>query len=169
MGETAEQLALLSKFVVAQIVAQNLSRLVENRMAAELYFRRDILPALEKDLDDLKIFSDHQNNVQISDFLEEWIPKYHQEAKLLVEDVLAVASWHSNRDNNQLNDVLSINAWKDQDLAVNCLSFCLSSTPGSVLTGIRQEAHVSKAVQAMSCGIIPTNQIDAIVSSPFFE
>ncbi|KAJ3258758.1 hypothetical protein HK103_003352 [Boothiomyces macroporosus] len=61
---------LLSKFCIAQIIGDNLSRLVTNEMACKLYFDRDLKPELEKDFEYLK-----DSDLE-TEFVESFIKKY---------------------------------------------------------------------------------------------
>lgn len=174
VGSDNQELELLSKFVIAQIIAQNLSRLVENGMAADLYFKRDILPSLEKDLVDLEEYSLKMEsvNTEVSLFLKEWIPKYKKESLKLLENVLDIAKWHSNRSNIELNNILSLYAHKDQSLSSNALAVALSATSNagsSVLLGMRNEKQVDEAIGALNRVLLTNEQLEGLLMNPYLS
>ncbi|KAJ3347550.1 hypothetical protein HDU91_006748, partial [Kappamyces sp. JEL0680] len=148
LGSEDKEASLISKFVIAQIVAENLGRLAQNEMAAELYFRRDILPALDRDLEELRQYGETAAKPQQAEFLRDWIPSYRAEAQSLLDRVKAVAAWHSNRTNEELNSIVSLRAHRHAPLATNALAVCLSATaafPASVLVGTRQKEHLAQS------------------------
>jgi aryl-alcohol dehydrogenase-like predicted oxidoreductase len=172
LGSDEVELSLISKFVVAQIIAQNLSRLVENSMAAELYFKRDIIPSLEKDILELEEYAKSLEDSTIPTFLQSWIPRYKKEAIKLLDSVKQVALWHLNRSNMELNEILGLRAHRDTSLAVNALSVCLSSTasfPSSVLVGMDQEQHLRDALEAIQKPVISTENLQDIFTNPILE
>jgi hypothetical protein len=125
LGLDSGSLAMISKFVVAQILAENLSRLVENGMAAELYIKKDILPTLEKDLLELESFA-QQAESELRDYILEWGPAYRLQVDLLTKSVFEISSWHLNRSNEEMNDLISLYGHRDEPLAVNALASSLS-------------------------------------------
>ena len=163
--------------MVAQVISTNLSRLVENRLACELYFKRDILPALESDLKQLEEFGKIiAANAKESDedvkeqFIEDWIPKYRLEAKKLLQAIMEIADYHANRTNTELNSTIGIYAHKNERLAVNALSVAISaSSPyqSSTLIGVKSIEELDQAISTWSrLPILTEDKLDDIFFNP---
>lgn len=168
MGSESADLAMAAKFVVAQILAQNLARLVENEMAARLYIKREIIPSLEKDLIELRGFAQSVEIEQGREYLEDWTREYKREVYKLIECVYGISQWHSNRTNNDLNQIISINAYKDQPLAVNALGLCLSAVSDNttVLSGMRHEDHLKIALETLKLETLDAERVEYLFNSP---
>ena len=70
MDDDITSTIILSKFCIAQIIGDNLNRLVTNGMAAQLYFDRDIKPVMEQDFEYL-------SNADVEpEFIEYFIKNY---------------------------------------------------------------------------------------------
>ncbi|KAJ3322177.1 hypothetical protein HDV06_003237 [Boothiomyces sp. JEL0866] len=113
---------LLSKFCIAQIIGENLSRLVTNEMACKLYFDRDLKPELEKDFDYL-------NNSDLE-------PEF--ETDLLFANVVELCALASNAKLDEINKIFG----NDLPLTHNIIKTLLSVSPGSVLVGMRKQQYL---------------------------
>ncbi|KAJ3270456.1 hypothetical protein HDV01_007816 [Terramyces sp. JEL0728] len=123
---------LLSKFCVAQIIGDNLSRLVTNEMACKLYFDRDLKPALEQDFEYLK------DSELEPEFVEDFIKNYKKETHLLFDYVVELCALAGNAKLDEINRVFG----NDLPLTHNVIKLLLSVSRGSVLVGMRKPEYL---------------------------
>jgi aryl-alcohol dehydrogenase-like predicted oxidoreductase len=169
LGSDSMSMSIISKFVVAQILAENLSRLVENAMAAELYINRDIIPALEKDLEELKVFA-NDFEPEIKSALLAWALEYRAEVLKLTQHVIAIGRWHSNRSNEDLHQLIALYSHRDESLAVNSLAFCLSSIPdATVLCGMQDLEHLKDAIRTLQLPLLNKEKLEFLTETPFLR
>jgi aryl-alcohol dehydrogenase-like predicted oxidoreductase len=169
LGLDTKSLGMISKFVIAQILAENLSRLVENGMAAELYIQRDILPTLNSDLKELYEFA-QEVDPELRDYITEWGPEYKKQVEKLTKCVLEISSWHANRSNQELNQMISLNAHRNESLAVNALSASLSALPhATTLSGMKSTDQLDNVHRAIKLGPIAPEKLDFLFHSPFLR
>ena len=159
---------IANKFTNAQILAQNLSRLVENEMAAELFIKRDILH--EKDFEELRLFAEELDQDD-QEQVKRWIAEYDKQVKELIQCVLDISKYHSSRSNDELNSFVSLYCHRNESLAANALSVCLSATgPNTtVLCGMRTEKQVDVALKTLTLPKIEDGRLNALFESPLLE
>ncbi|KAJ2989299.1 hypothetical protein HDV02_005051 [Globomyces sp. JEL0801] len=166
--EDYDDMSLPAKFVVAQVLGENIGRLVENKMAAQLFFNRDIKPVLNTDLNYLIKCSETDDSRVGQEFILDWVANYRKETLKLMDCILEIADWHLDRSNIQLNDNVSLNAYK-ASLATNSLGICLSaSNPDttSVLVGIRSQTQLDHAIQTAKLPLLDEDQIERLFDNP---
>lgn len=71
-----EEEALTTKFVWGQVLSENLARLSQNHFATRHYLTQQVLPALQKDLDQLTNFAIELQNDQALEAYQYWIEDY---------------------------------------------------------------------------------------------
>lgn len=159
-----ESLAL--KFVWSEILSENLSRLSSNYYAAKHYLEREVLPAIDRDLETLEESTqDPQRQDQDEEEKEAirlWIDRYRNEAKTLTKDMAAFCQLDSNKRNDELNLVLGLicrefvtdvgpNKVEDigSPLSTKSIQFCTAQeNVGCTLVGMRTPDYVRDAVVA---------------------
>jgi hypothetical protein len=169
LGSDSKSMSMISKFVIAQILAENLSRLAENGMAAELYIRRDILPTLEKDLEELREYTEDLD-AEAKSMLLAWASEYRTEVVTLTESVIKIGRWHSNRSNEDLNQMIALYAHRNESLDVNALAFCLSAIPeATVLCGLQQPEHLKRAIHTSQLPLLDQEKIEFLTETPLLR
>lgn len=142
--------------MVAQIVAQNLSALAQNPMAADHYFNVHIIPKLETDL--TRLVSD---DPVISEYLDEWRVGYRDTAHRLMTAVKAVAMYHEGVSNLEMEGVLGVYGVHGTN---GLVGVSLTATEGTVLVGMREMWEVGEAVMATRVG-----DVEDVLGNPVFE
>lgn len=57
-----EEQSLTSKFVWGQVLSENLARLAQNHFATRHYLTQQVLPAVQKDLEELNTYANNLDN-----------------------------------------------------------------------------------------------------------
>lgn len=74
-----EEQSLTSKFVWGQVLSENLARLAQNHFATRHYLTQQVLPSVQKDIEELSAYA---NNLDGGDeelaAYEDWIEKYKE-------------------------------------------------------------------------------------------
>jgi hypothetical protein len=159
VGINSEDIALASKFVISQILSENLVRLVPNGMAAELYFKRDLIPELDKDLQVLSTVAESADP-HTGEFLRKWIESYKSNVLTLMDEVLKISKWHADRSNSDLLNMISLTAYRGESLECNALGIAMSANPkGTVLSGIRTSSHVANIRKALKLPLLNEDRL----------
>lgn len=154
----AEEENLAAKFVWGQVLSENLARLAQNHFAARHYLTRQVLPAVEKDVQALKQYAADLGNEDKEAAFDQWISDYRESVQTLSHDMINYAYIDTLRKNSELDRVLnalSPTLGKQSDegiyspLSVKALRILLANKQiGTVFTGMRQPAYVRDAVYA---------------------
>lgn len=69
---------MAAKFVWGQVLSENLPRLAQNHFAARHYLTRQVLPAVEKDVQALKKYAAALGNDEKEAAFDHWIDEYRE-------------------------------------------------------------------------------------------
>jgi hypothetical protein len=150
-----------------QVLSENLSRLSSNYFAAKHFLEREVLPAIDRDLQILKDSTatdnsdnDRDNDEQVA--ILSWIERYRKEARALTTNIASFCQLDSDKRNDELNLVLGlvckefvsdVGPHKVEDLGspLSTKSIQLCTAQGNVgctLVGMRTPEYVYDAVAA---------------------
>lgn len=73
-----EEEALTSKFVWSQVLSENLARLAQNHFATRHYLTQQVLPVLQKDLQELHEYAQQLGGDEEVAAYEHWIEDYRE-------------------------------------------------------------------------------------------
>jgi hypothetical protein len=73
-----EEEALTSKFVWGQVLSENLARLAQNHFATRHYLTQQVLPVLQKDLEELRDYAQQLGVDEELAAYEDWIENYRE-------------------------------------------------------------------------------------------
>ncbi|ORY90378.1 NADP-dependent oxidoreductase domain-containing protein [Syncephalastrum racemosum] len=174
-----EEEALTAKFVWGEILSENLNRLSQNHFATRHYLTKAVLPALDRDLGNLRHYAE-TNAPEKAVAFEDWISHYRKGIHDLADDIVAYAYIDTLRKNGELDRILnamSPTLGKQHDkahspLSVKALRLLLAEPQiGTVFTGMRDIAYVQDALLAARKSIeepMSDEEVDTIWQSPIF-
>jgi hypothetical protein len=159
--------SMISRFSNSLLVMDNLQRLTENPLSAQLYFDRDVLPSTEEDFKSLK--DDCPEDPEIRQVVDEWCESYRHELKKLCARVVELANYQAQLDNSDLNGILSTCPGLDpqRPLSYNSIKAARSMHSGCTLVGMTREEHVKEVLSIEDK--VNYDILDNIISSPYFE
>ncbi|KAH6571000.1 hypothetical protein BASA50_009717 [Batrachochytrium salamandrivorans] len=175
LGVTSEDTDLLAKFVWAQVIAENLTRLCENGFSTERFFDQEIKPSLHKSIALLEAHAAKNANADGQIILKKWMDAYQESIYPLMDTVLIMSRTREFQANKELNDMLATLVPKVIDrndtLATNTLRIGLSalaiSVPASsMLVGMRLPEYVDCAVNAASKDSIDEDSLNNVLNNP---
>ncbi|KAJ8329074.1 hypothetical protein QVD99_004785 [Batrachochytrium dendrobatidis] len=178
LGVTQEETELLSKFVWAQAMAENLATLTDNEFAAERYFSTEVQPALEKSLDALAVYTEAHATSQGQDILGKWAQSYSNAIQQVMKTVLTMTRIRAFQANIELNDLLYTLApkalEKNDVLATNMLRINVSALSylapaSSMIVGMRLPEYVTSVVDAAKREIIDEDSLESIFDNPAMQ
>ncbi|KAF9969794.1 hypothetical protein BGZ73_007684 [Actinomortierella ambigua] len=158
-----EDESLANKFNWSEILSENLARLSTNYFAAKHFLDRQVIPAIDRDLQLLEESADKSTDNEDFATIMKWIPIYREEAKALTQDIAAFCQLDSDKRNDELNLVLGLicpDFVSDvgpkkvaiplgSPLSTKSIQYSIAHEDvGCVLVGMRQPAYVSDAVAA---------------------
>ncbi|KAG0304726.1 hypothetical protein BGZ98_005103 [Dissophora globulifera] len=160
-----EEESLALKFVWSEILSENLARLSANYFAAKHFLEREVLPAIDRDLQSLKNSTEdpeQDQDPESKDAILSWIERYRREAKTLTTDIATFCQLDSDKRNDELNLVLGLicrdfiaEAGPDMvdnigsPLSTKSIQFCCAQEHvGCTLVGMRTPEYVHDAVAA---------------------
>ena len=83
VGSDPSSTILIAKFVWGQVLAENFGRLTQDSFAAQHYLEKQVLPAMKRDLEELRTFAEGEEEIR------EWGAQY--------EKVQEAISWSTAR------------------------------------------------------------------------
>ncbi|KAL2912685.1 hypothetical protein HK105_207793 [Polyrhizophydium stewartii] len=178
LGSSEADTALVAKFVWAQVLAENLTRLTENGFAAEHYFTKEMIPAIEADLVLLDKHAKEHAQAEGQTILEAWGSSYRDELRALMDSIILMCQMRALQANMDLNGVLTALAPRaldrDAALATNVLRVGLSAMrhvapASSILVGMRTPDYVARAFSAASQPQLDEATLQALFDSPALQ
>ncbi|KAI8366674.1 NADP-dependent oxidoreductase domain-containing protein [Radiomyces spectabilis] len=169
---------LSTKFVWSQVLSENLARLSQNYFAARHYLSQQVLPAVEKDLEDLDVYAEEMDAEATKAAFVDWMTNYREGMRELVDDVVSYAYVDVLRKNNELDrimDALCPSLGRDFESAYSPLSAktlrFLMANPNvdTVLTGMRQPRYVKDALLATQHLAVEKEDLDDVWRCPLFN
>ncbi|KAF9195248.1 hypothetical protein BGZ50_004886 [Haplosporangium sp. Z 11] len=160
-----EEESIAMKFVWSEVLSENLSRLSTNYYAAKHFLEREVLPAIDRDLEILKNSINDQQDQEEKSTILSWIDRYRKDAKTLTADIAAFCQLDSDKRNDELNLVLGLicrdfvsdvgpNKVEDglmigSALSTKSIQFCIAQENiGCTLVGMRTPQYVQDALLA---------------------
>ncbi|KAH6592296.1 hypothetical protein BASA61_004619 [Batrachochytrium salamandrivorans] len=168
-------LDLLAKFVWAQVIAENLTRLCENGFSTERFFDQEIKPSLHKSIALLEAHATKNANADGQIILKKWMDAYQESIYPLMDTVLIMSRTREFQANKELNDMLATLVPKVIDrndtLATNTLriglsALAISAPASSMLVGMRLPEYVDCAVNAASKDSIDEDSLNNVLNNP---
>jgi hypothetical protein len=150
LGNTSDDINHVSKFVWAQVLAENLSNLSTNRLMTEHYLKSVIFASLDRDLSDLNSYL--KSNESIASWSQEYKKGLQSLASLLLETCTLYETQQSNNLFSVLKSLVPSSASKSlHSLGLHVVDSSLKHATGgrggSVLLGMTKEAWVEDAAQ----------------------
>ncbi|KAF9288361.1 hypothetical protein BGZ68_000403 [Mortierella alpina] len=161
--ELIEEESIALKFVWSEVLSENLSRLSSNYFAAKHFLEREVLPAIDRDLQVLEDSIKDQQDQEDKGIVLSWIDRYRKEAKILTTDIASFCQLDSDKRNDELNLVLGL-ICKDfvsdvgpnkvehsigSPLSTKSIQYCLAQeSVGCTLVGMRTPDYVQDAIAA---------------------
>ncbi|RKO89691.1 NADP-dependent oxidoreductase domain-containing protein [Blyttiomyces helicus] len=163
LGDDSAATAILAKFVWAQVLGDNLSRLTDNPFTVRYYLEKQVLPAIDADLTALETIGD-------STLPAGWAEEYRKQTRLLSKSIIQLSFLSLLRANLNLASVLASVApeaiGRDDQLAVTAARMsaaAVGSDGGSVLVGMRKSEYVTELVDGvMRRPGLTEEQVDAV-------
>ncbi|KAG0042595.1 hypothetical protein BGZ83_000286 [Gryganskiella cystojenkinii] len=166
--ELVEEESLAMKFVWSEVLSENLSRLSSNYFAAKHFLEREVLPAIDRDLqlleESTKDYPEQDRDDR--DLILSWIDRYRKEAKNLTVDIAKFCQLDSDKRNDELNLVLGLICQEfvtdvgpnkvqggsghiGSPLSTKSIQFCIAQEHvGCTLVGMREPEYVQDAIYA---------------------
>ncbi|KAI9281340.1 NADP-dependent oxidoreductase domain-containing protein [Umbelopsis sp. AD052] len=152
-----EQDALATKFIWAQVISENLSKLSQNHFAARHFLENTVLTSLKKDVKALLTYAETLDEPEALPTFQEWTAEYQKVTGELCGHLIDYAYVDCLRKNNDLDRILGavcplLNEPErtHSPISVKMLRIALANEQiGSVLTGMRQEIYVDDALKAL--------------------
>ncbi|KAI8348048.1 NADP-dependent oxidoreductase domain-containing protein [Choanephora cucurbitarum] len=172
-----EEEALTAKFVWSQILSENLARLAQNHFATRHYLTQQVLPVLDKDLEQLNAYANELESEQDLPAYQSWIEKYKKSVNELVHDIVDYAYIDTLRKNNELDRILNALCPTLNDvpedvysgISVKALRILLShSQVGTVFHGMRDPLYVKDAIYAAQQEPLDQEDLDDLWRCPIF-
>ncbi|KAJ3055635.1 hypothetical protein HK097_009834 [Rhizophlyctis rosea] len=163
LGSDSSSTTMVAKFVWGQVLAENFGRLTQDSFAAQHYLEKQVLPALKRDLEELRGFAEGEEEVR------EWGLQYEKAAQEVITSILQMCKITALRHNldllaelkmrvpalksvDSLAAVATIGAASALDV-VNGNGSGVGEGGGCVLVGMRREEYVREIVEVAGKGV----------------
>ena len=160
--------SLATRFVISKLVLESLPNLLENRMAADFFLKKNVTAELDEDLATLAKFAYQiTDDDYLKEFLQNWIKEYKSETDKLIQSVLMIADYHNNRTLADINNILNRCTKWETSIANNTLGFAkYANNDGVVLADIslNELEHLPQVLHKLSP--LSQDSLEEILCSP---
>lgn len=128
-------------------IMDNFSRLTESALAAEVYFERDVIPAMRADIENLKLVANKMDSAYPESVLI-LANGYETILRRFMECIVNVAHHRQDADNLELNEILGKceGISSEDTISKNALKAAMSIFDGTVLVGMRTPEYVKEVL-----------------------
>ena len=123
----------ISKFTLANLLAENLASLTVNYMAGSVFMEREIIPILNRDLEYLQLVISRVDEDE-QRVLRNLADEYRRKMYLLMNSIKNIGLYHSDRTNEGINAALMREGFAT--IEMNSLGMAINANKhGTVLMG----------------------------------